>query len=251
MPRLTFHAPDRCYVGEHRHYTTPEGLKFPGVTTILGHSKPPSDKYALDSWYEREGFESAEEIKNRGIFYGNLTHKRIENFLEGLPSEPHLDWEEEALWNSVVDFLPRVSDVHLIEGAVWHPSGYAGTVDCIARLDGELMLLDWKTARKPKQKSYILDYYLQASAYVQAIEHVYGLRLERAAIVVALRQRKCQVFSLERSQIDDYLRFWKLRMLRWETLREAAKVKLSDWQGQDSPPVSRTKPQTFRGISIE
>jgi hypothetical protein len=73
---------------------------------------------------------------------------------------------------------------------VYHPSGYAGSFDALgyAAYGNEpdaLTLFDWKTSKNKRDEELVLDYYDQLGAYAKAIHYVYGIRPERALLVIA------------------------------------------------------------------
>jgi len=55
---------------------------------------------------------------------------------------------------------------------------YAGTCDFIGRVDGEKLVIDWKTS-----KAIYNTYPLQFSAYLHAYEELYAKRLDGAMVV--------------------------------------------------------------------
>jgi genome maintenance exonuclease 1 len=118
-------------------------------------------------------------------------------------------------WQSVQDILPRITTPLLIESAVWHEVGhYAGTVDLVCHFDFLPVILDWKTATKPKKAEYLDRYPLQLAAYCGAINRMYGTRIKNGVIVVALPDREAQVF---RFALGDYWQPWLRRLVRyWE-----------------------------------
>ncbi len=80
-----------------------------------------------------------------------------------------------------------------IESAVWHEVGcYAGTVDMVCHFDGQPVVLDWKTASKPKQPEYLDRYPLQLAACCGAINRMYGTHIKTGVIVMVLPKCEAQ-----------------------------------------------------------
>ena len=177
-----------------RGYVVPGGGFFPGVTTVLKATKPRADREAIARWADRVGTDEAEAILADASQRGTSLHAQVEAFL--------LRGEEGAgpWWGSIAPFLRRVKAA-LVEGLVWHPAGFAGAVDCVGVVGGELAILDWKTARRPKRQEWIRDYELQVAAYCAAVNRVYGTRIGRGYVVVALHDRPAQVFELDAVRI--------------------------------------------------
>jgi hypothetical protein len=206
----------RCNEDGQRLYETPEG-KYYSVTTILSGSK---DMSGLEQWRESVGEKEAERILRVACARGDATHLNVENWmLKG--EEPKLNLLTAPYWKSIRPFLDQVKQPLLIEGAVWHKDGYAGTLDCLATLQeygDEPILLDWKTADKPKKKDRLYDYSLQCAAYAKAASYVYanlGVKIRTAKIVVAIADDVCQVETLDGDALDQLYTHFKARMTRF------------------------------------
>ena len=210
----------RCNENGQRLYTTPEG-KFPSVTTVISGT---GDKRAIEEWRESVGEKEAESTLKLACARGDATHANVENWLLN-GTEPELDLLTEPYWESIKPFLSQIDKPLLIEGAVWHPAGYAGQLDCIATLTefgDEPFLLDWKTADRPKTKDRLYDYELQAAAYVAAANHVYanlGLHIRRAKVVIAIRCEHVQVVSLEEADLLQLFVHFKARLSRFTKIQ--------------------------------
>ena len=61
-----------------------------------------------------------------------------------------------------------------------------GQVDCIAEYNGKLSVIDFKTANKERQESWIDNYFLQTTAYefTQMYEETYGKSIEQIVILL-------------------------------------------------------------------
>ena len=201
LPR---YEPLRRHTKGERFYVTPEGV-CRSVTTILDGSK---DKSFLDQWRERVGEIEADFIRNTAAYRGTKLHEYVENYLLGTCTSPPFCFLCNPYWVSIKPFLSTVRKPVLMEGAVWHPKKYAGTLDCIAYLDDDLdqpTLLDWKTADKWVQPYKLYDYTLQCAAYVKAANHVYahqGLNIKRAKIVIAKPNEIPQIEDLDEDALE-------------------------------------------------
>jgi genome maintenance exonuclease 1 len=132
---------------------------------------------------------------------GTIVHGLIEDYLVGqeIPCPDGV----QGFWDSISPALVNVSNIQLIEGAVWHPSGFAGSVDCVASWKGQPAIVDWKSNSKPKKSEWITDYFQQISAYCAAVNRVYGLN---RAVVVALEHSPAQVFEKTRVELIEHWR---------------------------------------------
>lgn len=201
-------------------YDTALGSFF-SVTTILSGSR---DQTGLLEWRESVGEARATFITELACFRGTRHHTNVERLLlDGV--EPEFDFLQTPYWNSVRPFLDTVDQPVLIEGAVWHPDGFAGTLDCLAYLteDGDQpTLLDWKTADTPRKKDKLYDYSLQCAAYVAAANHVYashGLNITQAKIVVAIPDEPPQIETLNAEALEQLFKHFQARLQRFTYAR--------------------------------
>jgi genome maintenance exonuclease 1 len=70
----------------------------------------------------------------------------------------------------------------------------AGTVDCIAEFDGKLAVIDFKTASKRKDPSYIENYFMQCSAYAIMYEERFNIPINKTVVIIAVEDDEPQVF---------------------------------------------------------
>lgn len=199
-----------------RMYQTPEG-SFYSVTTILSGSK---DMSGITEWRESIGEKEADRILKVACARGDATHLNAENWLL-TGEEPKLNLLTRPYWKSIRPFLDQVKKPLLLEGAVWHKDGYAGTLDCLATLHefgDEPILLDWKTSDLPKKKDRLYDYSLQCAAYVNAANYVYanlGIKIRQAKIVVAIADDICQVETLDEDALAQLYTHFRARLSRF------------------------------------
>jgi len=202
--KIVYHRPDARWGNARgeRVYGTPCG-DLPSVTTVLRATGSEADKAGIERWKERVGPLEAERTRKAAADRGNRLHDALDKYL-GDPFLQPCDVQPtgDSWWDSVVSFVRDIETVHLSEGAVWHPRAlYAGTLDLLATIRGKLVLVDWKTASKPKRREWIGDYEIQCAAYAAAVRALFGVDLGLAAIVVALDDRPAQVFWLDQERL--------------------------------------------------
>ena len=192
-----------------------DGVAYPSVSTILAATKPKTDRLALQRWRQRLGYQQAQQITTQATRRGTSIHTAINYFLAGknLPN----DVAANLYWHSIKPVLESVSEVHLLESAVYHRSqGYAGRFDCLGEWEGELCVFDWKTAAKPKKLEWITDYCLQITAYTAAINNLYHVQIDRALIAIALQEQPAQLFLLDADDLSHYWQQFLLRLRLWQ-----------------------------------
>jgi genome maintenance exonuclease 1 len=92
----------------------------------------------------------------------------------------------------------------------------AGTVDCIAKYDGKVSVIDFKTSKRKKSRDDVHDYFMQCSAYAVAFEERTGIPVSRLVILMAVDDEDPIIFNEKRDdwinsfiQLRDDYRSWK------------------------------------------
>jgi hypothetical protein len=180
-------------------YKSPLGV-LDSVTRILGKTADPASKKRLEQWLKRPDAEAiSDDAKQRGTWLHTCTEEWINAFTEGRELPDFKSFAYGGYWRCMRPFLEEhwVQTVAL-ERAVYHPTRFAGSFDALGyssfttREDvtpedasHELCLFDWKTSKKPRDEKLVFDYKCQLGAYAKAIDYVYGVRPERALLVIA------------------------------------------------------------------
>jgi hypothetical protein len=170
----------------------------------------------INEWRAWKGEEQANTILKIAGWRGTSMHKAIEDFLM-FQQEPKRCMLTTPYWNSIKPFLRKIQHTALIEGAIWHPDGFAGTIDWLGyHIDdnGGISLADWKSAERKADEEKLYDYKIQAATYVAGAEYVYsdlGLYIPRARIVIAIPDAKCQVVLLQRHELEQLFIHFKAR----------------------------------------
>ena len=138
-----------------------DGIWYPRVTSIISiKAKPALYKYYADL----PNFAAGEAIKNKSAEEGTLLHETVEAILKN--EQPAIPDSVTPAVTAFLDFKKQNEIIpHQIETRVISKKHhYAGTMDCLAELNGQLGVLDIKT-------SYAIyrDYGIQTAAYVEAL----------------------------------------------------------------------------------
>lgn len=183
-----------------RLYQTPSGQLYPSVTTITGlHGKE-----AIIAWRKRVGEEEANKISTKAANRGTKVHKMCEDYLNNsLDLKSHMP-NSLALFRQIQPFIDKyVEIVYGIECPLYSDHlRVAGRTDCVAMFHGKPAIVDFKTASKPKSEDFILNYFMQCSAYAVMFEERTGIAIPRIAILVAVEGDQPQLFVKKR---DDYI----------------------------------------------
>ena len=184
-----------------RFYQTPTGARYPSVTTVVGLM----NRDAIMEWRRRVGAEEANKISAKAASRGTRVHKICEDYInnEDVYNMKYsiIDLESFSRIKKVID--EKIDNVRLQEVKLY--SDYlqmAGTVDCVAEYDGKLSIIDFKTAMKPKEKSYITNYFCQAAAYAIMYEERTGTPISQTVVMISVDDEEPQIFIEKR---DDYV----------------------------------------------
>jgi genome maintenance exonuclease 1 len=192
-----------------RYYTTPDGVKLPSVTTVIGAK----GKKAIMEWRKRVGAEEANRVSKKASSRGTNVHTLCERYLN---NEPLGNIMPDALemFLPLKPYLNRINNIHYQECALWSLKlEMAGRVDCIAEFDGVLSVIDFKTSKRIKKKEDIDSYFAQCVAYACMYEELIGLGIDQIVIIMAVENSEPLIF-IERTQdhintLLEYIAFYK------------------------------------------
>jgi genome maintenance exonuclease 1 len=177
-----------------RTYLTPTGSCYPSVTSVVGLHKAKS----IQEWRNRVGAAEANKISSRASKRGTSIHSLCENYLLG--EQLDVNPFDQEMFSSLQSHLDRIDNIHCLETQLYsHHLQVAGTVDCIAEYDGKLHVIDFKTSSKPKQKSWIHDYFMQTAAYAVMFEEMTSIPVGRLLIVMGVDDQAPLIFQEKRN----------------------------------------------------
>jgi len=158
-----------------RLYITPDKKAYPSVTTVLGIE---SAVY-LTEWRDKVGHAVADEISRKAAARGTKVHAACEQYLEGKKYTWNVFDENTAeMFSYLVPTLDSIQEVHALETRLYSDMlETAGTVDLIAKVDGEMTIIDWKTSGRFKTRDDIHGYFAQCAFYAHAF-------FERTGVIV-------------------------------------------------------------------
>ena len=171
-----------------------DGKAYPSVTSVLGIKK----KAELQGWREKIGEDVANWEMGRAARRGKATHLLVEEYLKGkTPSERGV--LPLGLFKLLRPYIDQIDNIHLLETIMYSPKlTIAGQVDCIAEYNGKLSVIDFKTANKERQESWIDNYFLQTTAYAQMYEETFGKNIDQVVILLASEDGSVQNFAKEK-----------------------------------------------------
>jgi len=177
------------HTGDRRFYLSPEGKKYPSVTTVTGWEK----KQFFAEWRANNPKES-----KRVLHRGNCLHKLIEHYLNNENVELSAESPVVAsLFVQMKETLDNIDNISALEVPLWSNTlGLAGRVDCVAEYNGKLSVIDFKGSTRRKRKQNIENYMLQATAYSIMWHERTGQPIDEFHIIISSEQGlPCEVFS--------------------------------------------------------
>jgi len=193
-----------------RFYVTPEGNKYPSVTTITSQY----NKQSIMEWRKRVGEEEAARISTKAAGRGTKVHKLCEDYLNN-----NLDYAKGHMPSNLVLFKTiqpildeYVNNIHALEVPLYsNHLKVAGRVDCIAEFDGKLSVIDFKTANNLKDESKIQNYFMQCAAYAIMYEERTKIPVPKIAVIIAVENERVQIFVKKRNDFtEEFIMYRKL-----------------------------------------
>lgn len=184
-----------------RFYKTPDGILYPSVTTITSLI----GKDAILAWRKRVGEAEANKISTQASSRGTRMHGICEDYLCNKQFKSTIMPDAMAMFKSIQPILDEhIDDVHAIEAPLYsHHLRVAGRVDCVAKYDGRLSIIDWKTSSKQKDEKWIQNYFMQCSAYAVMFEERTSIPVPQLVVIIAVAGDNPQVFVKKR---NDYIK---------------------------------------------
>jgi genome maintenance exonuclease 1 len=187
---IEFPALKRETIDGVRYYTV-EGRPMVSITSVTSHY----NKEIFVKWRERVGEEEANRISKRSTSRGTKVHTCIENFLWN-KDVPDTDPLPKMLFTQAKKILGNINNIYALEKSLYSKElGVAGTVDCIAEYNGELAIIDFKTAEKPKPKQWIENYFVQAAAYACMFYEMTEIPVKKLVIIMTCENGEVEVYE--------------------------------------------------------
>ena len=175
---------------DSRYYRR-NGEYYPSVTYVLGYY--PKGKF-FEDWLKKVGY-SADYIVRKAADEGTQVHEMIELYLNGeelyfLSPVEETPLYDPLVWQMFLRFVewwetynPTLleTEVHLFSDKL----KVAGTCDLVCEIDGEVWVVDFKTANNMQT-----TYELQTSVYSQCYEECFGKKADRQGILWLKSKRR-------------------------------------------------------------
>jgi len=255
-------------INNGRYYYVDENNKvnyLPSVTTILGHYFKDEKGSILENWRNRIGHAEADKISKFSANRGTMMHSYCENFMSDKYSKLDLNERLKTILRITYDsgikegftedeirvgrnlfynfynanFFLKINKI-IMQETMLHSlinGGYAGRVDKIYEShEGDIIIADYKTSKKPKSEDWIKDYKMQISAYYFAYWEKYGKKPYSCEIWISNElNNEPQMFILYENDIKYYFKLFLKAVQKYHTdfddgLNEYLKINLNNDQ---------------------
>jgi|TARA_B110000908_G_C10235503_1_gene443078 hypothetical protein len=207
-----------------RLYNTPEGNKYPSITTVLSIR----NKKGLMEWRKRVGEEAANNIARKASSRGNKVHHMCEDYLNNKDIEHHK--KEFFPWCIFTEMknklLCNINNIYAQECGLYSDSyRIAGRADCIAEYKGKLSIIDFKTSTKERTDLWNENYYIQGAAYAEMFGERTGIVVDQVVILVVTEDGTTQEFIKKKYE---YLPLLTETIKKWEEKNEILNHNIDD-----------------------
>lgn len=178
---------------------------YPSVTQVLSVLRKP----ALENWYKYNATYTIKKVSEQALEIGDQIHKLIQDHIERDTMKVATKHPEEVR-NAVKSFMLfkkehpefklKRSEIALTSEML----RFNGTIDCVADIDGRLVIVDWKTGKaKDNDKPPIYDEHkYQTSAYMGLWnEHNGSNNIVRESFIVSIAKDKI-AYNFEKLNFD-------------------------------------------------
>ena len=219
-------------INRKRFYVTPEGEKYPSITTVLSNRK----KEGLFEWRKRVGNDVANYVARTSASRGTKVHHMCEDYLNNeFDEEKHKkDFLPFCLFNQLKDqALCNMNNIYAQEAGLYSDKyKVAGRVDCVAEYKDTLSIIDFKTSTRERSDDWNENYYIQGSAYAEMFEERTKIKIDQVVILVVTEDGTVQEFVKSK---QDYL-----------PMLEAS---INEWSKSNETPINIDGDVSNRGLS--
>ena len=173
----------------------------------------------------------ANRVTKQATSRGTDMHTLAEHHLCNKPL-PRVQPLSQYLFAQAKPTLDKVDNIHAIEQSLFsYELGVAGSVDCIAEYEGELAVIDFKTAKKPKPREWVDSHFVQCAAYACMLYEMTGIMVKKFVIIM----------SCENGEVEVYEEYDKRKFINLlsKYIREFVEYKLHDYAQSTEDSISK------------
>jgi CRISPR/Cas system-associated exonuclease Cas4 (RecB family) len=192
----------RVDTSKGRFYLLPNGDTVPSVTTVTSLIT----RDAIEEWKARVGPAEAEKVSNESSDIGERFHKICENYINNVPyyyGNGKNEFQFQYLFPHVIDEINKIDKIYGVELTLFSDKlKLAGTTDVAAEYEGVASIIDFKTSKRPKEEEWMLNYFVQMTAYSLMLEERTGKKFKQIVLIMLELSGNSVVYVRNR---DDYV----------------------------------------------
>lgn len=197
-----------------RVYTTPDGNKFPSITTVLSILSEES----IAKWRARVGEEEANRVSLKASGRGTLVHEIVEDYLNNKDTSSYMPHIQQSLKNIKPILDNNIDKIYALEVPLYSKHlGVAGRVDCVGVFNGVPSIIDFKTSKRKKSADMISNYFAQMAGYAVMWEERTGMPIVNTVIIMDVDDEEPIVFKQHRDNhiqlLIDTIKEYKIRKM--------------------------------------
>lgn len=151
---------------------------LPSVSTVMGFAE--SKKY--EAWANQPG---SYAIRAKALSDGEKFHEAVEVSLSDGDGESVYPGFGLFMANGLAEVLDNIEEVVACETKMVSPTlAMGGRVDLIAKISGDMVCIDFKTAKSIRHRTHYPHYFCQAAAYAIMYEELFGVAVPNIMIVM-------------------------------------------------------------------
>jgi hypothetical protein len=178
-------------VNGKRFYVTPDGHKYPSVTTITGWQKR-----AFFAEWRKKNPEESRRVLSRGTAFHSIIEDYLMNETDKVEEKKKTRLADYYMFAQAKQELANINNLRALETALWSDRlKMAGRVDCIAEYNGKLSVIDFKTSKAIKDENDILEYFMQATAYTIMFQERTGIPVRNIVIIMSCEDGSVKVYE--------------------------------------------------------
>ena len=147
-----------------------------------------------------------------------MVHLALENYLHNDEKDIFTDDTNGSIAKKMYqkfidDVVDEITEVYGLEVNLFLENLYAGTADCVGKINGVESIIDFKTARRIKKKEWIDDYFLQGCAYANAHNVMFNTKISQVVILMVDRDLIYKKFLIKDAEFKHFTDMWKKKLL--------------------------------------
>lgn len=190
-------------VNDMRYYCISADINVPSVTSILKKTSKINNVFI-------------KKFNTDSIEIGNFMHKYLEHYVSK-DKDFFVQSENYSIAKKLADlviekFIDNIDEIWGSEASVLYKNTYAGTIDLIGIINGDVCIVDYKSSYRNKSRDEMEEYFLQLAAYAVAHDWQYNTKIDSVIIFLAIRDGNYEKTIISSDELELYKSKWLARL---------------------------------------